>query len=392
MKLRKILSVIMSAAVILSATALSPVTASNNADASLPALNNYLLEKDQNYIRGDYTNDSVTDIFDLTHLRQPQKQPPVTGGTPVAQHGKLSVKGPDLVDKNGQKFQLYGASTHGIAWYPQYINFDSFKTQRENWNTNVIRIAMYTAEKDGYCSGGNRDYLKGLVKNGVDYATQLGMYVIIDWHVLNDNPGDKSMNGNPNTFKEDAKAFFREMSQLYKNNENVLYEICNEPNGGGVSWDTVKQYANEVIPVIRENDPKAVILVGTPTWSQDIHMAQQSPLNFDNIMYVLHFYAATHKDALRSRLESCVSGGLPVFVSEFAMCDASGNGGNDFGSGQQWMDLIKRYNLSFCSWNLGNKAESSCIFTAGNGNTSNWNDGDYTEWGKWIVNYFKNNK
>lgn len=40
-------------------------------------------------------------------------------------------------------------------------------------------LAMYTEEYNGYCSGGNQAELRKLINNGVKYATELGMYVII---------------------------------------------------------------------------------------------------------------------------------------------------------------------------------------------------------------------
>lgn len=300
--------------------------------------------------------------------------------TPVSIHGALSVQGADLVDKNGEKFQLYGMSTHGIAWFPQYVNQEAFRTLRDDWNTNCVRLAMYTEEYGGYCSDGDKETLKALVKNGVEYASELGMYVIIDWHILSEQ--------DPNVHKDEAITFFREMSSAYADYENVLYEICNEPNGYA-TWDSVKAYASEVIPVIRENDSDAVILVGSPTWSQDIDKAQASPLEFDNIMYTLHFYAATHKDDLRSRLEGCVNQGLPVFVSEFGMCDASGNGGNDFEQTEEWLTLIEKYNISFLCWNLANKAESSSVFLPSSTAISDWAEEDLNESGKWIREYFR---
>lgn len=36
--------------------------------------------------------------------------------TPVSQHGQLSVKGANIVDKNGKVFKIKGMSTHGIMW------------------------------------------------------------------------------------------------------------------------------------------------------------------------------------------------------------------------------------------------------------------------------------
>lgn len=306
--------------------------------------------------------------------------PTVDDSTPYGQHGALHVENGKLTGADGNTVQLYGMSTHGIAWFPQYINYDSFRTLRDDWNTNCIRLAMYTAEYGGYCAGGDKEQLKQLVRDGVSYATELGMYVIVDWHILSDC--------DPNQNKDEAIAFFREMSEAFADNDNVLYEICNEPNSG-TSWDSIKSYAEEVIPVIREQKPNAVILIGTPTWSQEIDKAAASPLTFDNVMYTLHFYAGTHKDDLRNRLETCAQNNLPVFVSEFGMCDASGNGANDFDSTTKWLDLLNKYQISFCCWNLANKDESSSVFKAASTALSDWTDEDFNESGRWIREYFR---
>lgn len=294
--------------------------------------------------------------------------------------GKLSVKGTNLVDKDGNTVQLHGISTHGLAWFPEYVNYDSFQTLRDEFGANVIRLAMYTGENGGYCTGGDKNALKKLVEDGVSYATQLDMYVIIDWHILSDN--------NPNTYKKEAVAFFEEMSKTYADNDHVLYEICNEPNGG-TSWEDVKAYAEEVIPAIRKNDKDAVILVGTPTWSQDVDKAAANPLDDDNLMYVLHFYAATHKDDLRNRMTAAIDGGLPVFISEFSICDASGNGGLDYDSANKWLEVINEYGLSYVGWNLSNKNESSSILKSSCTKTSGYTRDDLSDSGKWLTDSFQ---
>ena len=170
---------------------------------------------------------------------------------PMQAHGALFVKGTQLVDKTGKPFQLRGVSTHGLNWFPEYVNADAFASMKNDWKINCVRLAMYTAEGDSYCEGGNKENLKNIVSQGVEYATDLGLYVIIDWHVLHDL--------DPNKYKADALAFFDEMSAKYADYDNVIYEICNEPNGG-TSWDQIKSYANEVIPVIKKNNPDAVIV------------------------------------------------------------------------------------------------------------------------------------
>jgi len=241
-----------------------------------------------------------------------------SGMTPFEAHGKLTLNGTKIVDANNEPFQIKGVSTHGIAWFPQYVNADAFASVRNDWNGNCMRLAMYSDEDNGYCSGGNKDNLKQLVKDGVQYATDLGMYVIIDWHVLGEQ--------NPNVHKDEAKQFFAEMSSLYADYDNVLYEICNEPNGN-VNWSSIKKYAEEVIPVIRKNDSDALIIVGTPTWSQDVDQAAKDPIKgYDNILYTIHFYADTHKEDLRRKARIAIDANLPLFCTEFGICDASGNG------------------------------------------------------------------
>ncbi|MCH5197235.1 MAG: glycoside hydrolase family 5 protein [Oscillospiraceae bacterium] len=306
-----------------------------------------------------------------------------TAKTPVSAHGQLSVKGTNLVDKNGTPYQLRGMSTHGLTWFPDFVNEQAFLTLRDDWNTNVVRLAMYVDEwNNGQCYMNNKQGSRELLEKGVELCIKLDMYAIIDWHVL--NPGD------PLKYTSEAIAFFDSISKKYADSPNVIYEICNEPNSGA-SWNgSVKPYAEQVIPVIRKNDPDAVIIVGTPTWSQDIHEALANPLNYDNVMYALHFYADTHRDDLRNRLQSCVNGGLPVFVSEFGCCDASGGGGNNFTETEKWLSLLDSLNISYCNWALADKNETCCAIRGSGGANGSWSDSQLSESGKWIRNWFKN--
>ena len=293
-----------------------------------------------------------------------------------SQNGALSVKGTQLVDEKGQAVQLRGISTHGIAWFPDFVNQDAVTQLSEDWGANLFRIAMYTDENGGYCTDGEKEKLKALVTDGVEYAKQADMYVIVDWHILHDS--------NPLTHKAEALQFFKEMTEKLKGEKHVLYEICNEPNSG-CSWEDIKTYANEVIPVIRENAPEAVILVGTPTWSQEIEKPQNDPITgYDNIMYTLHFYAATHKEDLRSKMVSAVEAGTPVFVSEYGLCDASGNGGNDLGQAQSWIDTMDQHGISYAVWSFCNKEETSALIASSCRKTSGFTREDLSESGKWI--------
>lgn len=303
------------------------------------------------------------------------------GSTPVSQHGQLSVKNGQLVDKNGKGYQLRGMSTHGLTWFPEFVNESAFKTLRDDWNTNVVRLAMYVDEwGNGQCYMGNKSGSLELLEKGVDICIKLDMYVIIDWHVL--NPGD------PSKYTNEAKSFFETVSKRYAKYPNVIYEICNEPNGGA-SWSgNIKPYAEKIIPVIRKNAPNSVIIVGTPTWSQEIDKPLSDPLSYKNVMYAFHFYAATHA-GLRSNVENCVAQGLPVFVSEFGTCDASGGGANDFNETQKWLSYFDKQGISYCNWSICNKDETCSVLRPGTSANGNWSESNLTENGKWIRNWLK---
>ena len=303
------------------------------------------------------------------------------GTTPVSQHGQLSVKNGQLVDKSGKGYQLRGMSTHGLTWFPEFVNESAFKTLRDDWNTNVVRLAMYVDEwGNGQCYMGNKSGSLELLEKGVDICIKLDMYVIIDWHVL--NPGD------PSKYTNEAKSFFETVSKRYAKYPNVIYEICNEPNGGA-SWSgNIKPYAEKIIPVIRKNAPNSVIIVGTPTWSQEIDKPLSDPLNYKNVMYAFHFYAATHA-GLRSNVENCVAQGLPVFVSEFGTCDASGGGANDFNETQKWLSYFDKQGISYCNWSICNKDETCSVLRPGTSANGNWSESNLTENGKWMRNWFR---
>lgn len=320
-----------------------------------------------------------------TPTPEPEHVDPGTQSYPsgTGMYGPLTLNGVNLCNANGTPVQLRGVSTHGLAWYPQFVNSETFRYLRDDWGVNLIRLAMYTAEYGGYCSGGDRAYLEDLIDKGVQACNALGMYCIIDWHILADN--------DPNINKESALDFFSRMSAKYSGYNNVIYEICNEPHG--VTWSDIKSYADEVIPVIRANAPDSIIIVGTNTWSQDVMDPASNPVADPyNVMYAVHFYAATHGGWLRDRVVNARNSGVPIFVSEFSTCDASGNGAIDYNEAAGWRDLIMNSNLSYAGWNLANKDESSSIVKGSCSKLLDWTEDEISDTGKWLRTLIRDGK
>ena len=286
----------------------------------------------------------------------------------------LHVEGTQLVNEKGEPVQLKGLSTHGLQWFPQYVNPDFFKQMHDEWHMNAVRLAMYTAE-DGYIDG-DRDAFKKLVEDGVNYAEEAGLYAIIDWHVNKDS--------DPRRYMEESKDFFAYMSEKFADKDHVLYEICNEPNGAA-GWDVITEYANEVIPVIRANAPDAVILVGTPGYSKLILAPSYAPLQFDNVMYTLHFYAATNKDSIRKDMKDALEKGVPVFISEFGVSRGGGSGEIDTVEGDKWLDACDELGVSYMMWSVANKDETSAFLKVTTENVSGFTDDQLSDGGLWYV-------
>lgn len=269
----------------------------------------------------------------------------------VEEMGQLSVRGSEIVNQRGEPVQLRGMSSHGLQWFGKLVTEEALIDLRNNWGITVFRAAMYTAQ-GGYVENPK---VKTKLFEIVDAAIRLGIYVVIDWHILYDN--------NPQIHQGKAVEFFSEMSKKYAGIPNVIYEICNEPNGN-ISWGgNIKPYAEAVIREIRKNDQKNIIIVGSGSWSQNIHDPANDPLRYQNIAYALHFYSGSHGQWLRDRIDYARSKGLSIVVTEWGTTDSSGKGRIFIGESDQWLDFLDARKISWMNWSYSNAGESSAAIT-----------------------------
>jgi endoglucanase len=283
-----------------------------------------------------------------------------------------------LVDADGNPIQLRGMSTHGLQWYPEIINDNAFAALANDWGSNVIRLAMYVGE-DGYAS--DPEVIKQRVIDGIDFAIANDLYVIVDWHV--------HAPGNPNAdIYSGAMDFFEEISSLYPNHPNIIYEVANEPSsndggveGGGVSndaegWAEVKSYAEPIIQMLRDNGNENLVIMGSPNWSQRPDLAADNPIADDNVIYTVHFYSGTHQPGdsypegtvaedrgnVMSNTIYALENGIAVFSSEWGTSEATGHNGPFLEKADVWLDFFNQYNISWVNWSLTTKNETSGAF------------------------------
>lgn len=284
---------------------------------------------------------------------------------PVIKHGKLSVKGTKLMDEHGQVTVLNGVSFGWHNWWPRFYNKEAVKWLADDWKCSVVRAAMGVDPKNGYLD--KPDWSKEKMEAVIQGAIDNNIYVLIDWH--------------SHTLKLDqAKIFFAEMASKYGKYPNVIYELYNEPVKD--SWPQVKDYSIELIKTIRAIDPDNVILVGNPHWDQDLHLVADDPIQgFSNIMYTCHFYAATHGKSLRDRCDYALKKGIPIFISESAGMEASGQGPIDYPAWQQWIDWCSANDISLVNWSVADKNETCSMLNPSASSTGSWKEGDLKESG-----------
>ncbi len=292
-----------------------------------------------------------------------------TAKTIVELFGQLQTKGNQIVDKNEDPVALYGMSLFWSQWAPQFYNRECIQWLRDDWNCTVIRAAL-AVEHDGYLDNPFQEQIK--IQTVVQACIDLGIYVIIDWH---SHHGESQL--------EEAKVFFKQMARNYGEYPNVIYEIYNEPLD--VSWSQVlKPYSEAIIAEIRSEDPDNLIVVGTPTWSQDVDVAALDPIDDVNVAYSLHFYTGTHREWLRNKASNAMAKNIPLFVTEWGISESDAMGNIDYTETALWLQFTDTHKLSWCNWSVTDKEETSSILKPGADAKGNWDEDDLTEAGRFM--------
>lgn len=292
---------------------------------------------------------------------------------PVKEYGQLQVIGSNLCDQNGNPVMLRGISLGWHNLWPRFYNKKAVSWLINDWHATVIRAAMGVQIYDNYID--NPEFTMKCITPVIEAAIKNDTYVIIDWHAHQMKT-------------KEAVEFFGKMAKKYGKYPHVIYELFNEPEGSVYTWEELKVYAAACINEIRKHDPDNIILMGSPHWDQDLHLVAESPLQgFSNIMYTMHFYAATHGKDLKDRTVAAIKKGIPVFVSECGCSEASGNGRLGDKEFREWEALMEQYNISWAAWNLGDKDETSAMLYPRASSFGNWKEDVITPGGKLVRSF-----
>ena len=292
----------------------------------------------------------------------------------------LYVEGTQLMAA-GKPVAMRGVSFGWHNIWPRFYNKEAVKHLHDDWGVQLFRAAIGAddhakADNPGIHGGymGEPEFALECLYNVVDGAIESGSYVIVDWH-------------SHLLHTAEAKDFFTKVATRYADCPNVIYELYNEPVND--SWAELKAYAEELIPIIDSiSTVHPLILMGCPHWDQDINLPAEDPLTcYDNLMYTVHFYAATHKDYLRERSDAALAAGIPIFLSECAACEASGDGPMDMDSWQAWSGWAASKGISIITWSISDKAETCSMFTPEASSEGPWKDEVIKPWGTIVKNW-----
>ncbi|WP_029904981.1 glycoside hydrolase family 5 protein [Prevotella sp. 10(H)] len=264
---------------------------------------------------------------------------------PVQIHGQLQVRGRYLCNEKGDTISLRGVSFGWHNLWPRFYNEKTVSWLKNDWKCSVLRAAMgaYDGVEDGYLV--NPEFALDCVEKVIKAGIKEDIYIIIDWHAHDFYP-------------QQAKKFFASMARKYGKNPHIIYEIFNEPTHDHF-WPEIKEYAEDVIAEIRKYDPNNIIIVGTPSWDQHVNIAAEDPIKgFDNIMYSFHFYAASHKDEHRERVKKALEKDLPIFVTESAGMEHTGDGVLNIEEWTKWIHFLEKESISWVNWSISNKNET----------------------------------
>ena len=307
---------------------------------------------------------------------------------------KIHVEGKNFVDDNGKSVIFKGLCFSDPVklisenkWNEAYFN------EAASWNANIVRFPIHPQNINRY--GWDKTF--EAIDQGIAWAKQLGMYVIIDWHSIGNLKDEKYTNAMYNTTKEETFRFWRTVAQRYKDEPTVaLYELFNEPtkqqNGlGSCTWDEWRALNEQIIDTIRTYDKDKVCLCAGFNWAYDLTEVKEKPIRRNNIAYVSHPYPMKRDQPWEEKWEAdfgFVADKYPVFLTEMGFCLEGEKGAHiPVISTEEYGDHITKYiekkGLSYTVWCFDPDWAPTLI--------EDWSYAPTTQ-GKYFKNYLQNLK
>lgn len=266
----------------------------------------------------------------------------VNGNSFINEKGKVivfkgvSISDPDKLVKDGR-------------WNKRH--FEEIK----KWGANVIRVPVHPV---AFHQRGVEEYIK-LLDNAVEWCTELGIYIIIDWHSIGNLRMEILSQDMHNTTKKETFNFWRTIASHYKDVPTVaFYELFNEPttlNGqyGTCTWEEWKTLMEQIIDIIYAHNKTAIPLVAGFNWAYDLTSVRHSPIAREGVAYVTHPYPGKRPKPREPKWEEdfgFVADKYPVMATEIGFMKENEEDKNLNDDGSYGPEIMNYFNKKGISW------------------------------------------
>lgn len=225
----------------------------------------------------------------------------------------------------------------------------------KSWGANVIRIPVHPVSLH---QRGIEQYLE-LLDQAVNWCTELGMYIIVDWHSIGNLHMEILSQDMHNTTKKETFNFWRTIAEHYKDISTVaFYELFNEPTTmggryGTCSWLEWKTLMEQLIDVIYAHNKNAIPLVAGFNWAYDLTPVRTDPINRPSVAYVTHAYPGKRKKPWEPKWEEdfgFVADKYPVIATEIGYMTENEEDKNLNDDGSYGPAIVNYFHKKGISW------------------------------------------
>jgi hypothetical protein len=273
----------------------------------------------------------------------------------------LRVDGNRIVDPEGRTVVLRGVSSSDPDKLARDGHWDrAYFQEAAAWGATVIRFPIHPR---AWRERGEAATL-ALLDQGVAWAAEAGLYVILDWHSIGNLRTEVFQDPMYETSWGETTRFWRTVSARYATNPTVaFYELFNEPTSyrgtlGRLTWHEHREMMEELIHIVRANDPASIPLVAGPDWAYDLTGVREDPVRAEGIAYVAHPYPQKRTPPWEPKWEEAwgfVAETYPVVATEFGFMSADGPGAHipviaDETYGRAIVDFFEARGISWLAW------------------------------------------
>ena len=283
----------------------------------------------------------------------------------ISQNGKsvewIRIEGNKFVNESGETMIFQGVNIRdphdleeGGHWTKSHFE------EAKNWGANIVRLPIHPR---AWRERGEKEYLE-LIDQGVEWARELGLYLILDWHSIGNLKEEKYQHMMYNTTMEETIDFWNTVARRYAHEPVVaMYELYNEPTISGdrfgtMTWSEWKAINEQMIQGIRKEHAEALILVAGFNWAYDLTPIKEDPVDAEGIAYVSHPYPEKRKAPWEDQWEAdwgFVAEKYPVILTEigFALPEEKGvhipvHGDETYGNAL--VDFTEKRGISWVVW------------------------------------------